>query len=99
MLNKVYFYTFKIKKVTRIKLKDFRKKNINFRFKKTPADQAVLKNLPLKLVVVQCGQKYEISVHDINALPDQDKMPSLQKELQDIGKSLFFQIFTRCQLL
>ena len=52
----------------------------------------MLKNLPLKLVVVQCGQKYEISVHDINALPDQDKMPSLQKELQDIGKSLFSKI-------
>ena len=50
----------------------------------------MLKNLPLKLVVVQCGQKHEISVHDINALPDQDKMPSLQKELQDIGKFRFF---------
>lgn len=54
------------------------------RFKKTPADQAVLKNLSLKLVVVQCGQKCEISIHDIAPLPDQDKMPSLQKELQDI---------------
>ena len=54
------------------------------RFKKTPADQAVLKNLSLKLVAIQCGEKFDISIHDIAQLPDQDKMPSLQKELQDI---------------
>ena len=56
------------------------------RFKKTPADQAVLKNLALKMVVIQCGDGENISIHDIPALPDQDKMPSVQKELQDILK-------------
>ena len=57
------------------------------RFKKTPAGQAIDANLKLKIICVECGvpnsQDY-ITCHEIEALPTEDKMPSILKELQSI---------------
>ena len=56
------------------------------RFKKTSADKAVSKNLALKLVSIECGEDHDdyISVYDIPNVSNEDKMPSIQEELQDI---------------
>merc|ERR1719323_815054 len=57
------------------------------RFKKTPGGQAIDANLKLKIICVECGvpnaQDY-ITCHEIEALPTEDKMPSILKELQSI---------------
>ena len=55
------------------------------RFKKTPADNAIRHNFPLKLVVVECGTS-NITVHSVSAIPSRDEFPSLQHELQEILK-------------
>ena len=56
------------------------------RFKNTPKDQAIDKNFALKLISIECGDKTEdyITCHEIPSLPNEDKMPTILKELQDI---------------
>ncbi len=57
------------------------------RFKNTPADTALGKNLTLKLVAVECGDLNSddvVTIHHIRPLPDEDEMPSIQVELQSI---------------
>ena len=56
------------------------------RFKNTPGGKAIDSNLALKLICVECGQTDEdyITCHEIPTLPNEDKMPSILKELQSI---------------
>lgn len=54
------------------------------RLKKTPGDQAIDKNFSLKIVTIDNGH---VSIYEIPGLPNVDKMPSVQEELQDILKT------------